>query len=30
MPFTKCDRIADYRRALAHFDNIFNNKEKKL
>lgn len=27
-PFTKCDRIADYRRAWAHFDNIFNNKEK--
>lgn len=27
-PFTKCERIADYRRAWAHFDNIFNNKEK--
>ena len=27
-PYTRCDRIADYRRAWAHFDNIFNNKEK--
>ena len=27
-PFTKCERIADYRRAWAHFENIFNNKEK--
>ena len=23
-PYTHCDRIADYRRAWAHFDNIFN------
>ena len=25
-PYTKCDRIADYRRAWAHFEKIFNNK----
>ena len=23
-PFTRCDRIADYRRAWAHFDQLFN------
>ena len=23
-PYTRCDRIADYRRAWAHFDKIFN------
>lgn len=23
-PYTKCDRIADYRRAWAHFEKIFN------
>jgi hypothetical protein len=23
-PFTCCDRIADYRRAWAHFDQLFN------
>lgn len=28
-PYTRCDRIADYRRAWAHFEKIFNNKEKK-
>lgn len=27
-PYTRCDRIADYRRAWAHFEKIFNNKEK--
>lgn len=27
-PYTKSDRISDYRRAWAHFDKIFNNKEK--
>ena len=25
-PYTKCDRIADYRRAWAHFEKIFNQK----
>ena len=24
-PFTRCDRIADYRTAWAHFEKIFNN-----
>ncbi len=24
-PYTRCDRIADYRRAWSHFDKIFNN-----
>ena len=23
-PYTRCDRIADYRRAWAHFEYIFN------
>lgn len=27
-PYTRCDRIADYRRAWVHFEKIFNNKEK--
>lgn len=27
-PYTRCDRIADYRTAWAHFEKIFNNKEK--
>ena len=27
-PYTRCDRIADYRCAWAHFEKIFNNKEK--
>ena len=25
-PYTRCDRIADYRRAWSHFEKIFNNK----
>ena len=29
-PYTRCDRIADYRRAWTHFEKIFNNKEKEL
>ena len=27
-PYTKCDRIADYRRAWAHFSTVFTPKEK--
>ena len=26
-PYTRCDRIADYRRAWAHFEKVFKNKE---
>lgn len=27
-PYTKCDRIADYRRAWAHFEKVFNEEKK--
>ena len=26
-PYTKCDRIEDYRRAWAHFEKVFNEKD---
>ena len=26
-PFTKCDRIEDYRKAWAHFEKVFNDKK---